>query len=185
MNLKDNFNMFEMIEFPHVLTLLNLVTGMTSIFFSISNEYKIACIFMFIAVFFDFIDGRVARYMKKVSTFGKELDSLSDIVSFGVAPVVLAFQTSKTIKEGWIFAVIIYVLFLLAGALRLARFNLKEVNYFEGMPITMNGIIIPLFYLLGLSSWYPFIFLVSAILMISAFRIKKVKGFKDLMWWKK
>jgi CDP-diacylglycerol--serine O-phosphatidyltransferase len=140
---------------------------------------------MLIAVFFDFIDGRVARYMKKVSNFGKELDSLSDLVSFGVAPVVLAFQTSKTIKEGWIFAIIIYVLFLTAGALRLARFNLKEMNHFEGMPITVNGVIIPVLYFFELSSWYPFIFLVSGVLMISAFRIKKVKGIKDLMWWKK
>ena len=185
MNLKENFSIFDMINFPNVLTLLNLVSGMTSIFFSISKEYRIACIFMFIAVLFDFLDGRVARYMKKVTNLGKELDSLSDLVSFGVAPVVLAFQTSKAIKEGWIFAVIIYVLFLMAGALRLARFNLKETNYFEGMPITMNGIIIPLFYLLDLSSWFPFIFLVSSILMISAFRIKKIKHFKDLMWWRR
>ena len=173
MNIKDNFKIIHMIEFPHALTLLNLACGMISVLFSISREYAVASIFMIIAVFLDMLDGRVARYMNKVTVMGKELDSLSDLVSFGVAPLVLAFQTTKNIKEGRIFAVIIYIIFLCAGALRLARFNVKELKHFEGMPITLNGLIVPVFYFLGLTGWYPFILLVSAILMISAFRIKK------------
>jgi CDP-diacylglycerol--serine O-phosphatidyltransferase len=174
MNIKDNFKILQTIEFPHILTLMNLVSGIISILFAVVRDYKLACIFMIVAVFFDLIDGRVARYMKKTTKFGMELDSLCDLVSFGVAPVVIAFQTTKNIGEGWIFAAIIYTIFLMAGALRLARFNLKDVDYFEGMPITLNGIIIPALYFAGLTSWYPFIFLVSAVLMISAFRIKKV-----------
>ncbi|MBU2561994.1 MAG: CDP-diacylglycerol--serine O-phosphatidyltransferase [Nanoarchaeota archaeon] len=173
MNIKENFSLFRMIEFPHVLTLMNLLCGMISILFAIANDYKLASVFMLVAVFFDLIDGKIARYMKKATPLGRELDSLCDIVSFGVAPVVLAFQTTKNIGEGWIFAAIIYMVFLAAGALRLSRFNIKEVNYFEGIPITANGVIVPIFYFFGLTSWYPFIFLVSAILMISAFRIKK------------
>ncbi|MBN1544574.1 CDP-diacylglycerol--serine O-phosphatidyltransferase [Candidatus Woesearchaeota archaeon] len=165
--------MFRLIEFPHVLTLMNILCGMISVLFAISGELKLAAVFMLAAVFFDFIDGRIARYMDKVTVIGKELDSLCDIVSFGVAPVVFAFQTTKDIGEGWIFAAIIYMVFLAAGALRLARFNVKELHYFEGMPITLNGVVVPLFYFFGLTSWYPFIFLVAAILMISAFRIKK------------
>ena len=173
MNLKENFSIVEMIEFPIVLTLMNLVCGIISILFSASKEFKLACIFMLAAVFFDAIDGKVARYMKNVTAMGKELDSLCDIVSFGVAPVMLAFMTTRDIGQGWIFAVIIYLVFLAAGALRLARFNIKSLDHFEGMPITVNGVVVPLFYILGLTSWYPFIFLVSAILMISAFKIKK------------
>jgi CDP-diacylglycerol--serine O-phosphatidyltransferase len=153
---------------------MNITSGMISILFSVSREYKLACIFMLIAVFFDFIDGKAARYMKKVTKLGVELDSLCDLVSFGVAPVVLAFQTTKNIGEGWIFAAIIYIVFLAAGALRLARFNIKQLDHFEGMPITINGIIIPVFYFAGLTSWYPFIFLLSAIFMVSAFRIRKI-----------
>ncbi len=173
MDLKDNFSMFRMIEFPHVLTLLNLVAGIISILFSVAGDYRLASIFIIVAVFFDMLDGRIARYMNKVTSLGKELDSLCDIVSFGVAPVVLAFQTTQNISEGWIFAAIIYVVFLAAGALRLARFNLKEMKHFEGMPITLNGMIVPAFYFVGLTSWYPFIFLVSAVLMVSGFRIRK------------
>ena len=173
MDIQENFSIFRSIEFPHVLTMMNIICGIISILFAITKEYNFACAFMLMAVFFDFIDGRIARFMKKVTLLGKHLDSLSDIVSFGAAPVVLAFQTTKNMGEGWIFGVIIYILFIAAGALRLARFNSKELDHFEGMPITINGIVIPIFYFVGLTSWYPFIFLVSAVLMISAFRIKK------------
>jgi CDP-diacylglycerol--serine O-phosphatidyltransferase len=173
MNLKENFSIVELIEFPHILTLMNLLCGIISILFSASKEFKLACIFMLVAVFFDFIDGKVARYMKKVTLMGKELDSLCDIISFGVAPVMLAFMTTRNIGEGWIFAVIIYLVFLAAGALRLARFNIKNLDHFEGLPITTNGVVVPLFYFFSLTSWYPFVFLVSAIFMISAFQVKK------------
>lgn len=173
MDIRDNFRLFGSIEFPHVLTLLNLVSGMISILFAVSGEFVLACSFMLAAVFFDMIDGRVARYMKKTTPMGRELDSLCDVVSFGAAPVVLAFQTTGDIGQGWIFAAIIYLLFLAAGALRLARFNIKELDHFEGMPITVNGVVVPLLYFFGLSSWYPFVFLVSAVLMVSAFRIRK------------
>jgi CDP-diacylglycerol--serine O-phosphatidyltransferase len=173
MNIKENFSLLGLIEFPHILTLLNLISGMVAILFAISGEYQIACIFILVAVFFGFIDGKMAKYMKKVSVFGKELDSICDFVSFGVAPLVIAFQTTKNIGQGWIFAVIIYTIFLAAGALRVARFNLKELDHYEGLPISVNGIVVPVFYLVGLTVWYPFIFLVSAILMISAFHVKK------------
>ena len=173
MNIKENFSIVQIIEFPHVLTLMNLLSGIISILFSISKDFKLAAIFMLVAVFFDFIDGKVARYMKKTTHLGKELDSLCDIVSFGVAPVILAFQTTRDIGQGWIFAVMIYLVFLMAGALRLARFNIKEMDHFEGLPITVNGVVVPVFYFFGLTSWYPFIFLVAAVFMISAFPIKK------------
>ena len=173
MNIKDNFSIFRMIEFPHVLTLLNLTSGIISALFAVAGQYRLACIFMIVAVFFDFIDGKMARSMKKVTALGRELDSLCDIVSFGVAPVILAYQTTKNIGEGWIFAAIIYIVFLAAGALRLARYNLKDIPHYEGMPITVNGLVVPIFYFAGLTSWYPFIFLVSAVFMLSAFRIKK------------
>jgi CDP-diacylglycerol--serine O-phosphatidyltransferase len=175
MNIKDNFSLFGLLEFPNLLSLTNLAAGIISIFFAVSKEIKVACIFLLIAALFDFLDGRTARYLKKTTHLGKELDSLCDLVSFGVAPVIIAFETTRNIGDGWIFAIIIYVLFLAAGALRLARFNIKELPYFEGMPIGVNGIIVSFFYFIGLTSWYPFIFLVSAILMISAFRINKMR----------
>jgi CDP-diacylglycerol--serine O-phosphatidyltransferase len=173
MNIKENFSIFGMIEFPHILTLLNLLSGIISILFAVSSEYTLACIFMFVAVFFELIDGKVAKVMKKVTVFGKELGSLADLVSFGVAPIMLAFQATKNIGEGWIFAVIIYLIAAAAVGLRLARFNLRELDYFEGLPSIVNAVVVPVFYFLGLTSWYPFIFLVSAILMVSAFHVKR------------
>ncbi len=174
MGIKENFSIFNQIEFPSVITLLNAVSGMISILFSISRQYKYAAVFMIAAVFFDYIDGKIARLMKKETELGVELDSLSDMISFGVAPVVLAFQTTKNVGQGWIFAAIIYMLFLCAGALRLARFNItKKEKGYKGMPITINGLIVPIIYFAGITAWYPLWFLVSAILMISAFKIKK------------
>jgi len=174
MNIKDNFSLFGMIEFPDVLSLLNLLCGMISVLFAVEKEFTLAAVFMLVAVFFGLIYGRIANFMKKDTHFGRELASLAGLGSFGVAPVLLAFQTTKGIGEGWIFAAIIYMVFIAAAALRHARANLKETKYFEGMPSLVNGLIVPVFYFVGLTSWYPFIFLVSAILMISAFRLRKL-----------
>ena len=173
MSIQENFSMFKEVEFPSLLTLLNGIAGMISILFAIANKFTFAAAFLIVAVFFDFIDGKLARIMKKETSLGMELDSLCDMVSFGVAPVVLAYQTTKT-GEGAIFAGIIYMLFFCAGALRLARFNIaKQHKFYEGMPITINGTIVPILYFVGLTKWYPLWFLVAAILMVSAFKIKK------------
>jgi len=176
MKLKDNFSIFHMISLPHVLTLMNISSGVMSLFFSAAGKYTLACSFILAAVFFDGIDGKVARYMNRTTLLGKELDSLCDVVSFGVAPAFLAFQTTKALFSGWLsyLVIAVYILFVCAGALRLARFNIKNIDYFEGMPITINGVIVPLLYFMGLVEVYPIALAISAVLMISAFRIKKL-----------
>ncbi len=163
--------------FPVALTLMNAACGVISIFFAISGNFFLSVVFMLSAVVFDGIDGKFARHLKQVSVLGKELDSLCDIVSFGVAPAVLAFETTKLLYSGAQFGamIIVYVLFVCAGAFRLARFNVKNLDYFEGMPITMNGIIVPLLYIGGLEEIYPVALLVSAILMVSTLRVKKMR----------
>ncbi|HII72196.1 TPA: CDP-diacylglycerol--serine O-phosphatidyltransferase [Candidatus Woesearchaeota archaeon] len=175
MGIADNFSIFKEIEFPSLLTLLNGISGMICILFAISKQYTFAAVFLLVAVFFDFIDGKLARVMKKETPLGLELDSLCDVVSFGVAPVVLAYQTTmSTLGQGAIFAGIIYMLYFCAGSLRLARFNItKQHKYYEGMPITINGTIVPILFFAGLTKWYPLWFLISAVLMISAFKLKK------------
>ncbi|MBW2967459.1 CDP-alcohol phosphatidyltransferase family protein [Candidatus Woesearchaeota archaeon] len=174
MNIKENFSIFGLINFPVILTLLNLVSGIVSILFAISKEYTLACLFMIVAAFFDLIDGRMADYMKQQTPMRHSLDCICDVVSFGVAPVVLAFQTTKNLGEGWIFAVIIYVILLVAASLRLARFSIsKHPGHFQGIPAVTNGVVVPVFYFIGLTSWYPLIFLVLSVFMISAFKIKR------------
>jgi CDP-diacylglycerol--serine O-phosphatidyltransferase len=175
MTLKENFSIFSKLSYPDILTMFNLACGVTAIFFILSNEYLIACLLIIAAAFFDFLDGKLARYLKKSSVFGMEMDSLCDLVSFGVAPAVLAFKVTPATAQGWIFAVGIYVVFVIAGMLRLARYNTsKNLNYFEGVPITFNGIIVPVVFFLGLVAWFPLVFLVMSIFMISSFHIDRL-----------
>jgi CDP-diacylglycerol--serine O-phosphatidyltransferase len=127
---------------PNMLTLLSLCSGLTGIRFALQGEWEKAVIAVLIASVFDVLDGRVARMLNMASKFGAELDSLSDAISFGVAPGFIMYEWS--LKDagglGWI-AVLI---FAVCGALRLARFNTMLDNhevplwakrYFTGVPI--------------------------------------------------
>ena len=155
-----------------LFSLTSLSLGMLSIFFSYQQNFKVAAILIPIAVLFDFFDGKVARMLKRKGDFGKHIDSLCDIVSFGVAP---AFFTFSQIEPS-ILNYILILFFVCCGALRLARFNTTNINHFEGMPITWNGILFPLLFFAGLNiTYFPYIQLIAGMLMISTIKINKVK----------
>jgi CDP-diacylglycerol--serine O-phosphatidyltransferase len=158
------------IKIPDALTLANLAFGVLSIIFSINNNFLVAAIMMLGSVLFDLFDGKVARWTKRQGDFGKQLDSLSDLVSFGVAPAIFALQFSgyQTIN------ILIALFFVCAGALRLARFNITEMKgYYSGLPITNAGWIIPAWYFLGLP-YMIFLVILIGVLFIIPLRIKKV-----------
>ena len=133
---------------PNFVTLLGLCWGLTSIRMSIEGRWELALGGIVLAALLDGVDGRVARYLKASSRFGAELDSLADFVNFGVAPAILLFtwglQDMKSI--GWICV----LLFALASAMRLARFNVAsddekpkwQSNYFTGMPTPAAAIVV-------------------------------------------
>jgi CDP-diacylglycerol---serine O-phosphatidyltransferase len=133
---------------PNFVTLLGLCWGLTSIRMSIDGRWELALGAIVLAAMLDGIDGRVARYLKASSRFGAELDSLADFVNFGVAPAILMFTWGfGDIKSlGWIAA----LLFALASALRLARFNVAadeekpkwQSNYFTGVPTPAAAIVV-------------------------------------------
>ena len=106
---------------PNIVTMLALCAGVTSIRYSIQADWVKAVLCVFIAAFFDGLDGRVARMLKGSTKFGAELDSLSDFVSFGVAPAILLYQWSlfDLPKFGWFFCLLMSI----GMAMRLARFN--------------------------------------------------------------
>jgi CDP-diacylglycerol--serine O-phosphatidyltransferase len=133
---------------PNIVTLMALCSGITTIKFAILGKWVYAIVCIFLACVFDGLDGRVARKLKASSKFGAELDSLSDFVSFGVAPAILMYQWClNTVPHwGWIFT----LLFSAAMSMRLARFNtmLEDASvpeywshYFVGVPAPMAAAI--------------------------------------------
>lgn len=133
---------------PNFFTLLGLCAGLTSIRMSIEARYDLALAAIVFAALLDGLDGRVARLLKTSSRFGAELDSLADFVNFGVAPAVMIFTWGLgDLKSfGWIAVMI----FALASALRLARFNVMidedkprwQKDFFTGMPTPAAAIVV-------------------------------------------
>jgi CDP-diacylglycerol---serine O-phosphatidyltransferase len=138
---------------PNVLTLLALCAGMTAIRFAIGGDFEAACYAIIAAGIFDGLDGRMARLLKVTSRFGAELDSLSDFISFGVAPaaVLYLWTMSQLHSIGW--AIVLF--FAVCCALRLARFNTQlaaepppyAANFFSGAPAPGGAglLLVPMF----------------------------------------
>lgn len=133
---------------PNCITLLNLLSGCVAIIFAFSPlnvhdrllGWEWAAIMMGMAALFDFLDGAVARMLNAKSGIGKELDSLSDLVSFGVAPGLLLMNVLLAAGAGWCSYIALFL--PLMGALRLAKFNVDDSQTvtFKGLPIPANAI---------------------------------------------
>ena len=157
----------------------NFLAGLYAIIFAIQGRILMAAYLILLAMLFDFVDGTVARLTKTESHFGMQLDSLCDIVSFGVAPMVLVYMLfmSQAEKFGWFSG----VLFAACGVLRLARYNTQAKtdgkHYFDGLPIpAAAGFIVSyvifcytksLSFLLALT---PLLVMATALLMVSGIR---------------
>jgi CDP-diacylglycerol--serine O-phosphatidyltransferase len=126
---------------PSMFTAGNAVFGFLSIIYTFKGKFFQAALFIFFAAIFDFFDGRIARFLKVASDFGTELDSLCDAISFGVAPAFLVYSWALRGVEP--FSIIIASMFMLAGIIRLARFNVIHLNnpssnqIYTGLPIPM------------------------------------------------
>ncbi|NQV08989.1 CDP-diacylglycerol--serine O-phosphatidyltransferase [Candidatus Woesearchaeota archaeon] len=161
-------NVFSMMKFADFFTLANALFGTLSIYASMLQRFNFAAGFMLISVVFDFLDGQIAK-KTRTTLFGKELDSLADMISFGAAPIVFGFSQIQTELGMAAFSV-----FILCGILRLARYNSVNNKDFVGMPITTNGFIIPIIYFANLQvMYYPYIFFVLAILMVLPVKVKR------------
>jgi len=173
-----------------ILTYLGLASGMCGIFAAIKSHPGIALICLMLSGFFDMFDGLVARTKERTKNekkFGIELDSLSDLVCFGVLPAVIGYTLGL---NTWYF-IIPLILYVLAALIRLAYFNVMEDarqeettevrKSYEGLPVTTVALIIPLLYPLILLAGkfvalvYGAMLLVIAVLFISKFKIKKFK----------
>ena len=167
---------------PNILTLGGVCLGISSIKFSIDGNFNLAVTLILLASILDALDGRIARLIKGTSDFGKELDSLTDFVSFGIAPVFILYfwELNNYGKLGWA----ICLIYSVCCVLRLARFNLTKIedhdewknNFFEGVPSPAGGLLIltPLIFELSalslnidVRSLTPFLTVFIALLLVS------------------
>ena len=167
---------------PNILTLAGVCLGISSIKFAIDGNFSLAVTLILFAAILDALDGRIARLIKGTTEFGKELDSLTDFVSFGIAPVFILYfwELNNYGKLGWA----ITLIYSVCCVLRLARFNLTKIeenqdwknNFFEGIPSPAGGLLIlmPLIYELtnlnidlNIKSFTPYLTILIAILLVS------------------
>ncbi|MGI5902037.1 MAG: CDP-diacylglycerol--serine O-phosphatidyltransferase [Desulfitobacteriia bacterium] len=162
---------------PCLITLANLMFGFLAIIYALNHSGRTAAAMILLAVLMDSLDGKVARKFKADSDFGKELDSLSDMVSFGLAPAVLVYIF--VFLPQWPFwGIGVCAFFIMCGAVRLARFNiLCSSGHFTGVPITFAGGFMALMLLFHDNiPWtvYPAVMLILAFLMISSLQVPKL-----------
>lgn len=168
-------NIIRYLKIADCFTIGNLFSGILAVNFATEGEPNVSAALLFLSVVFDVLDGKIAGWLNQKNVFGRQIDSMSDLVSFGVAPVLVCFELASpgllTIAAG--------LFFITCGMLRLARYNVSDTTGFEGVPITVNGIIFSL--LLAIQAdfpeslkWWPFVFLVQGVLMISSFKVQRI-----------
>ena len=175
---------------PNMLTLIGVCIGLSSIKFALDKKFELAIVAIIFAALIDGLDGRIARLIKGTSKVGKELDSLTDVISFGVAPsfVMYFWLLNNLGKFGWLLCLI----YVVCVVLRLARFNVNSNeesswrdNFFEGIPSPAGGILVlmPLIYSLSgfefikinLETLVPIFFITISLLLISKFPTYSLK----------
>ena len=169
---------------PNMLTLIGVCIGLTSIRFALDGRFELAIIAIMFAALIDGLDGRIARLIRGTSKVGKELDSLTDMISFGVAPAFIMFfwKLNTMGRFGWLLCLV----YVICVALRLARFNINsnqepswKDNFFEGVPSPAGGILVLTPLIVSLSGFdlfqlnyeiiVPAFFIVTSFLLISKF----------------
>jgi len=191
-NIKLVSNKNSRVILPNILTLVGVCIGLSSIKFAFDNKFELSIIAVIVAGIIDGLDGRIARLIKGTSKVGKELDSLTDVISFGVAPAFIMYfwSLSEIGRLGWLISLI----YVICVALRLARFNVNSEgesswkdNFFEGIPSPAGGILVlmPLIYSFSEIQFFnmnnkiivPILFIFISILLISkipTYSLKKI-----------
>jgi len=143
------------IIFPNIVTMCHIFCGFLAIVKIIEGDYLDGAWLILIAAFFDTADGRVAKLTSGTSTFGKEFDSLADLISFGVAASMLVYQTD--FYQLGFPGILLCFIYLVAGTIRLARFNAQfdgtSQEHYSGLPITFSGLVLATFVIFSYHIW--------------------------------
>jgi len=159
---------------PNLCTAANLLLGVSAIAAIINNHYQLSVGLIVLAAIFDRFDGTLARRLNVDSVFGKEFDSLADLVSFGVAPAALLY--TMVLGQWGPAGLACFILFTLCGAFRLARFNVSNSKaFFQGLPITAAGTILAILIIIISSPAVKMgLCIILALAMISSIRVPKI-----------
>ncbi|MDP3980835.1 MAG: CDP-diacylglycerol--serine O-phosphatidyltransferase [Chlamydiota bacterium] len=172
---------------PNLLTAGNFFCGIVSITHSLNGQFVVASIWIFIAMFFDFFDGHMARISKSASKFGEQFDSLSDLLGFGIAPMIMVYEMS--LNQFGRLGLAIAFIYAVCAALRLARYNARlnpdvKRTHFDGLPtpaaaglICSSVLAASRYDLKILSTILPFLMILAAFLMVSNFEYPSVQAF--------
>ena len=174
---------------PSMFTLANMLCGFAAILVSIRGQYTLAAVLVGLSVVFDITDGAVARLVGAVTPFGLQFDSLADLVSFGLAPALLAFTLFSEGRDEWDpLGWVVCFLWVACAAIRLARFNTTidptaDKRYFTGMPSPgAAGVVLASVFAFGDQMqgrdrlWVLLIVAVPALLMISTIRFRSFRS---------
>lgn len=160
---------------PNMFTIFNLTLGILAIVSIINESYALSALLILIAAFMDRLDGQLARRLDAESELGKELDSLCDLISFGVAPAVLIWSFNLT--DLGVAGILITIIFSVSGAYRLARYNIMEFEgVYMGIPITMCGGIVALITLYSIK-YHTNVYLIGIMVLVLSYSMvsKKIK----------
>jgi CDP-diacylglycerol--serine O-phosphatidyltransferase len=165
-------------SFANSISLLNVVFGSLSILYTLQGDYYLAAISILLAVIMDGMDGRVARRLDAISELGKQLDSLCDVISFGLAPALLIYAQVLQAYD-YRLGLLLFLFYIICATYRLARFNVLNItDYFLGIPITLAGILMACMSLQAdhiPANGAGMITFVLSVLMVSNLKVKKIK----------
>lgn len=178
---------------PNVCSMANLFFGLLAILMTVFHKTEeaihLACFFLLVGAFLDSIDGLLARYLDATSQIGKELDSFADIITFGIAPIIVFTSLHSIGHNHYIHVTELFVaaFYVICAVYRLARYNVSEYKpYFEGLPTTAAGIIMSFYIILSnecLEVWegdiyYTFfsyaMVIALGVLMVSKIRVNRI-----------
>ena len=179
---------------PNLFTFISLTLGLTALKFAIENKWQISVSLVIFASFLDNIDGKIARLLKSNSNFGVELDSLSDLISFGVTPAIIVYLWSESMSIQGMWAMVIF--YAICSTSRLARFNIsshenqsnsKKIKFFSGIstPAAAGLTLLPLMFYFRFNIdffintyFIKFYLIIPSVLMISNLPTYSLKGIK-------
>lgn len=159
-----------LVSLPDIFTLINGTLGFFAIYSILNGELLLASRIVLVCIFFDSFDGFLARRNNNCAEFGRSLDSLSDIISFGIVPslIFISYGTNN------LYGLFLGALYVISGLLRLSRFNALNSDEYFGLPITLGAIFLILLFLAEIPFYlYSALLVMASILFISNFKIKR------------